>query len=24
MYHFQAKVNSGEGKYKVGVFAKKK
>jgi hypothetical protein len=24
MYHFQAKVNSGEGKYKVGVFSKKK
>jgi hypothetical protein len=24
MYHFQAKVNSGSGKYKVGVFAKKK
>jgi hypothetical protein len=24
MYHFQAKANSGDGKYKVGVFAKKK
>lgn len=24
MYHFQAKVNSGSGKYKVGIFAKKK
>lgn len=24
MYHFQAKVNSGEGKYKIGVYAKAK
>jgi hypothetical protein len=24
MYHFQAKVNTGEGKYKVGVYAKAK